>query len=47
MHWYFLYYKETIRFDLVDKLKIKDVRYKHLTKTTIKVQLFWRLSYEM
>ena len=30
-----------------DKLKVGDVRYKHLTQITIKVQLFWRLPYEM
>ena len=28
---------------IYEELKIGDVRYKHLTKTTIKVQLFWRL----
>ena len=35
------------RFDFADELKVGDVRYKHLTSITIKVQLFWRLSYEM
>ena len=35
------------RLTLTDKLNIRDVRYKHLTKITIKVQLFWRLPYEM
>ena len=29
-----------IRFDFDNELKIGDVRYKHLTKITIKVQLF-------
>ena len=33
------------RFDFADELKVGDVRYKHLTQITIKVQLFWRLSY--
>ena len=42
---YFLVYDKNIRFDFADKLKIGDVRYKPLTKITIKVQLFWRLSY--
>ena len=28
------------RFDFADELKIGDVRYKHLTQITIKVQLF-------
>ena len=44
---YFLVYKKNIRFDFADELKIGVVRYKYLTETTIKVQLFWRLSYEM
>ena len=35
------------RFDFADELKVGDVRYKHLTQITIKVQLFWRLAYEM
>ena len=35
------------RFDFSDELKVGDVRYKHLTQITIKVQLFWRLPYEM
>ena len=35
------------QFDFADELKIGDVRYKHLTQITIKVQLFWRLAYEM
>ena len=35
------------RFDFADKLKVGYVRYKHLTQITIKVQLFWRLPYEM
>ena len=29
------------------ELKIGDVRYDNMTKITIKVQLFWRLPYEM
>ena len=37
--------KNPVDFD--DELKVGDVRYKHLTKTTIKVQLFWRLPYQM
>ena len=28
------------RFDFSDELKVGDVRYKHLTQITIKVQLF-------
>ena len=36
--------KNPVDFD--DELKIGDVRYKHLTLITIKVQLFWRLPYE-
>ena len=35
-----LCYNKNIRFDFDDELKIGDVRYKHLTKITIKVQLF-------
>ena len=35
------------RFDFADELKVGYVRYKHLTQITIKVQLFWRLAYEM
>ena len=35
------------RFDFADELKVGDVRYKHLTQITIKVQLFWRLPYDM
>ena len=49
-----LYYESTSSFaikksrcDFDDKLKVGDVRYKHLTQITIKVQLFWRLPYEM
>ena len=45
--YYLLDYKKNIRFDFDDELKIRDVRYKHLTKIIIKVQLFWRLSFEM
>ena len=37
--------KKPVNFD--DELKIGDVRYDNLTKITIKVQLFWRLPYEM
>ena len=32
--------QKNIRFDFDDELKIGDVRYKHLTQITIKVQLF-------
>ena len=35
------------RFNFADEFKVGDVRYKHLTQITIKVQLFWRLAYEM
>ena len=44
---YFLLCNKKSRFDFDDKLKLGDVRYKHLTQITIKVQLFWRLPYEM
>ena len=44
---YLLLYNKNIRFDFDYKLKTGDVRYKHLTKITIKVQLFWCLPYEM
>ena len=37
---YFLVCNKKCRFDFADELKIGDVRYKHLTKITIKVQLF-------
>ena len=37
--------KRPVDFD--DELKIGDVRYDNMTKITIKVQLFWRLPYEM
>ena len=37
--------KKPVDFD--DELKIGDVRYDNMTKLTIKVQLFWRLPYEM
>ena len=37
--------KKPVDFD--DELKVGDVRYKHFTQITIKVQLFWRLQYEM
>ena len=30
--------------DFDDELKIVDVRYENMTKITIQVQLFWRLS---
>ena len=43
---YFLCNKKSL-FDFADELKVGDVRYKHLTQITIKVQLFWRLPYEM
>ena len=33
--------------DFDDELKIGDVRYDDMTKITIKVQLFWRLPYEI
>ena len=32
--------QKNIRFDFDDELKVGDVRYKHLTETIIKVQLF-------
>ena len=44
---YFLLCNKKSRFDFADELKVGDVRYKHLTKITIKVELFWRLPYEM
>ena len=44
---YFLLSNKKSRCDFDDKLKVGDVRYKHLTQITIKVQLFWRLPYEM
>ena len=44
---YFLLCNKKSRCDFDDKLKVEDVRYKHLTQITIKVQLFWRLPYEM
>ena len=44
---YFLLCNKKSRFDFADELKVGYVRYKHLTQITIKVQLFWRLSYEM
>ena len=37
--------KKPVDFD--DELKIGDVWYDNMTKITIKVQLFWRLPYEM
>ena len=33
--------------DFDDELKIGDVRYDNTTQIPIKVQLFWRLPYEM
>ena len=33
--------------DFDDELKIGDVRYDKMTSITIKVQLFWRLPFEM
>ena len=44
---YFLVGNKKSRFDFADELKVGYVRYKHLTQITIKVQLFWRWSYEM
>ena len=45
---YFLDYKKNIRFDFDGEIKIRYVRCKHLPEITItKVQLFWRLPYEM
>ena len=37
---YLLDYQKNIRFDFDGEFKIWYVRYKHLTKITIKVQLF-------
>ena len=37
---YFLLCNKKSRFDFADELKVGDVRYKHLTEITIKVQLF-------
>ena len=37
--------KKPVDFD--DELKIGDVWYDNMTEITIKVQLFWRLPYEM
>ena len=37
---YFLLCNKKSRCDFDDKLKVGDVRYKHLTQITIKVQLF-------
>ena len=37
---YFLLCNKKSRFDFTDELKVGDVRYKHLTQITIKVQLF-------
>ena len=39
--------QKNIRFDFDGEIKIRYVRYKHLTEITIKVQLFWRLLYEV
>ena len=47
MYKYFLLCNKKSRFDFADELKVGYVRYKHLTQITIKVQLFWRLAYEM
>ena len=44
---YFLLCNKKSRLDFADELKVGYVRYKHLTQITIKVQLFWRLAYEM
>ena len=45
--YYFLVCKKKKPVDFDDELKIGDVRYDNMTKITIKVQLFWRLPYEM
>ena len=45
--YYFVLYNKNIRFGFDDELKIGDVRNKHLTLITIKVQFFCRLPYEM
>ena len=45
--YYFLLCNKKSRCDFADELKVGYVRYKHLTQITIKVQLFWRLAYEM
>ena len=37
---YFLVCNKKSRFDFADELEIGDVRYKHFTQITIKVQLF-------
>ena len=37
--------KKPVDFD--DEFKIVGARYNNMTKITIKVQLFWRLPYEM
>ena len=37
---YFLLCNKKSRFDFADELKVGDVRYKHFTQITIKVQLF-------
>ena len=37
---YFLLCNKKSRFDFADGFKVGDVRYKHLTQITIKVQLF-------
>ena len=44
---YFLVCKKKKPVDFDDELKIGDVWYDNMTKITIKVQLFWRLPYEM
>ena len=44
---YFLLFKKKYPVDFDDELKIGDVRYDDMTEITIKVQLFWRLPYEI
>ena len=45
--YYFLLFKKKYPVDFDDKLKTGDVWYDNMTKITIKVQLFWRLPYEI
>ena len=47
LKYYFLLCNKKSRFDFADELKVRDVGYDNITKITIKVQLFWRLAYEM
>ena len=46
-NYYFLLCKKKKPVDFDGELKTGDVRYDNLTYITIKVQLFWRLRYEM